>query len=133
MQVKRVVTCLPVKNLQTSSDFYSHCFELSEFNVEEDIVTVGIANLDVFLIAENEFAGYLETTRHTVHFPKESSQVIFSLAVESRDEIEEFLSNAEKFGGKVAQPLQYNKWQQLTCFVQDPDGHLFEIVLLKKN
>ena len=38
------------------------------------------------------------------------------------------LKKVEAFGGKVAQVLQTNKWNQQTAFILDPDGHLFEIV-----
>jgi predicted lactoylglutathione lyase len=131
MKIKRVVTCLPTRNPQKSHDFYKNCFNFPT-SIEENMVTVEVSNLDLFLIEEKEFGEYLTTSEQTVHFPKSESQVIFSLAVESKDEIKRVLEKVEAWGGKVTQSLQPNKWQQETCFVQDFDGHIFEIVWATK-
>lgn len=130
MNIKRVVTCLPTKDPQRSLDFYQNCLGFTSV-IDGNIVTVETANLDLFLIEEKEFAEYLTAANQSAYFPEHAAQLIFSLAVERREEIENVLRQTTEYKGKVVQTLKVNKWQQEVCYIQDPDGHLFEIVLLK--
>lgn len=128
MNPKRIVTCLPVKNPQKTLAFYTDCFGVKGATLEEGIVTVEMANLDLFLIEVSEFEKYSKPAKLQAHFPHKNSQIILSCAVESQEEVEALFNNAEKCGGTIAQSMKENKWGQKTGYIQDPDGHLWEIV-----
>lgn len=129
MKIKRVVTCLPVKDLKRSTDFYKNCFQIEIPEADEGILSLEISNLDLFLIEEKEFVKYSSKSNLNSYFPKDKVQLILSCAVEDENEINEAFSNAEKFGGSVSSPISKNEWGQMIGYIQDPDGHLWEMVL----
>jgi catechol 2,3-dioxygenase-like lactoylglutathione lyase family enzyme len=54
----------------------------------------------------------------------------FSLGyvVESRDEVDESLSEAVRAGGKLTAPAHERPWGIYSGYFSDPDGHLWEVV-----
>lgn len=128
MHPKGVVSCLPSRDLDVALDFYRRCFKLDLPEAEDDILTIELGNLSLFLMGRSAYEGYTKKAGLSAHLPEHSVQCLHSCAVSDRDMIEHVFATAESCGGTVAQPMRENEWGQQAGYVRDPDGHLWEIV-----
>ncbi|HEU5121829.1 MAG TPA: VOC family protein [Candidatus Saccharimonadales bacterium] len=128
MKPKSVVTCLPTKNIEKSLTFYSECFKLEGLKIEDDMFTIELANLSLFVMSQEAYEQYTKQVNMSAFYPDDSVQVIHSCALEDTAMIEHLFTTAEQFGGTVAQQMRQNKWGQDAGYLCDPDGHLWEIV-----
>ncbi len=53
MKPKSIVTCYPSKNLDRALVFYSECFKLEGLKIEDEMITIELANLSLFLMSRD--------------------------------------------------------------------------------
>ena len=81
----------------------------------------------VMLFAENIFESF---TRHAITDTKQSTEVLFSIDAESREEVDELAKKAASAGGTVfAQPGEKDGWMY-GCGFADPDGHRWNVLYM---
>lgn len=134
MKPKSVVTCLPTQNLQKALTFYSECFRLKDLKIEDNSqLTIELANLSLFIMSQEAYEQYTQKVGLRAEYPQVGLQVIHSCAVDDSAVLEHIFASAQQFGGTVAQPLGKNEWGQNAGYIQDPDGHVWEIVQVEKS
>ena len=125
-----VVTCIPSTDLEASLRFYQDCFQLPDLAIEEDMFTIELSGLSLFIMGRDSFESYTKLVSLPAHFPQTSAGAIFSCAIDDRTEIERILDSAGGAGGEAVQHLQPNQWGQDVAYVRDPDGYVWELVLV---
>ena len=125
-----VVTCIHSTDLEASLRFYRDCFQLPDLAIEEDMFTIELNGLSLFMMTRDSFESYSRRVSLPAHFPKTSVGTIFSCAIDDQDEIERILASAGEAGGEAVQNLQQNQWGQDVAYVRDPDGYVWELVLV---
>lgn len=125
-----VVTCIPSMNLEKSLGFYKDCFKLPDLAIEEEMFTIELNGLSLFVMSRNAFESYTRLVGRPVAFPQTSVGTIFSCAIDDKDVIDGILATAKGHGGEAVQPLKPNQWGQDVAYVRDPDGHVWELVLV---
>lgn len=128
-----VVTCIQSVNLESSLRFYRDCFGLPDLAIEEDMFTIELNGLSLFVMSRNSFESYTSLVGLPASFPQTSVGTIFSCAINDKDEVERILASAEESGGSASRPLMPNQWGQDVAYVRDPDGHVWELVLVKEK
>lgn len=130
MKPKSVVTCLPSRNLEKALTFYSECFKLDELKIEEEMITIELGNLSLFVMSHESFEQYTNQVGLGAGYPREGTQLLHSCAIDDVATLEHVFSTAEQFGGSVAKSMHLNEWGQNIGYVRDPDGHVWELVLI---
>lgn len=120
---------LPVKDVKRSADFYQALgFTLNPRYTQSEhaaCLIIGEKMVVVMLFAEPLFAEYVQQGTHS---PADSSQVLLSLSVSSRDEVKNMAVNAISAGGVVfAAPAEKDGWMYGMGFA-DPDGHRWTVL-----
>lgn len=133
MKPKSVVTCLPTENLDRALDFYRGCFRLEGLVVEEGMIVIELGNLSLFIMGREPYEQYTSKIGLQAGFAQDGLQVLHSCAIDKASTIEHIFSTSEQFGGSVAQPMLLNEWGQHAGYVRDPDGHVWEIVLVASS
>jgi|SRR6185437_207936 len=115
---------LPVKNVRKSRDFFVKLgFKLNPHNGNTDnsaCFLVGNANVVVMLFDESSFKGF---TNHEVADAKQGSEVLISVGVESKEQVDELAKNAVEAGGTSNhKPGKMEGWMYGCLFI-DIDGH----------
>ena len=75
---------------------------------------------------------FLSFTKKEINNALESSEVIFAISVESREEVDEMINNVIKAGGIEPRESQDHGWMYGRSF-QDIDGHLWEVFFMDQN
>lgn len=101
---------------------------LQGLTIEDEIITIELANLSLFLMSKNAYEQYTHKFGFAAEYPDRALQCLLSCAVEDKAVIEHVFSSAQQFGGSVLQPVAVNEWDQEVGYVQSPDGHVWEIV-----
>ena len=116
---------LPVKDLARSVEFFSklgYAFD-PRFTDENATSMIVGENIYVMLLAERFFAQF---TKKPIANAKQSTEAIFALALESREQVDEHVAQAVAAGGKAELPAQDHGWMYQHGF-EDLDGHLWEV------
>jgi predicted lactoylglutathione lyase len=120
---------LPIKDLNRSKAFFTALgFSLNpRFSNSTDTAGFMVGQTMVMLFAENIFESF---TRHTITDTKQSTEVLFSIDAESREEVDELAKKAANAGGTVfAQPGEKDGWMY-GCGFSDPDGHRWNVLYM---
>lgn len=125
-----VVTCLPSQQLEKSLTFYQECFGFPDLKIEDDMFVIELPGLSLFVMSEESYQPYARRAGREVGYPDSHLQSLHSCAIASQSEIEDVLASAAQFGGEVSQSLEQNEWGQQVAYVRDPDGHVWELVLV---
>ena len=125
-----VVTCIHSTDLEASLRFYRDCFQLVDLAIEDDMFTIELNGLSLFMMSRETFESYSNLVSLPPHFPKTSVGSIFSCAIDHQGEIERILASAGEAGGEAVQNLQQNQWGKDVAYVRDPDGYVWELVLV---
>jgi uncharacterized protein len=133
MKPRSIVTCLPSRNLEKSLRFYSECFKLDDLKIEEEILTIELANLSLFVMGQEAYEQYTQKVNLRAGYPQDSVQALHSCGVEDSAMIAHLFATAEQFGGTVAGHMRHNEWGQNAGYLRDPDGHLWEIVQIAES
>jgi len=129
MKTMRIWANLASNNIERTIKFYTelgfkinHSYgaddqELTSFSFGEDEFIVNFFLKDIFQ----------NNTRSEIADLKNGNEIIFSLSVESKEEVYEWVELVKKAGGKISvEP--YEIGPGYTFIFSDPDGHKFNIL-----
>jgi uncharacterized protein len=122
---KQIFINLPVQNLQKSFDFYTSLGFTNNPQFSDDTAKcmVWCENIFVMLLTHEKFKNF---TTKPIADTKTKIAGLFSLSLESVDEINELMTNGLNAGGiEPTEMKDYGFMQQRT--IEDFDGHTWEI------
>ena len=125
---KQIFINLAVKDLQKSMEFYTALGFTNnpQFSDDSGKCMVWSENIFVMLLTHEKFATF---TTKPIADTKSNVAGLFSLSVDSIDEVNNILSNGLKAGGTEPNEMRdYGFMQQRT--IEDPDGHTWEIFFM---
>ena len=125
---KQVFINLAVKDLQKSMDFYTALGFTNnpQFSDETGKCMVWSENIFVMIMTHEKFAGF---ATKPIADTKTKLAGLFSLSVDSVDEVNNIVTNGLKAGGKETnEPKDYGFMQQRSF--EDLDGHLWEVLYM---
>lgn len=126
MMSKQFWINLPVKDINRSVEFFSKLgFNLEQNGNDQAQLMIGSAN--VMLFPEATFKNF---TKHEINDTKQSTQVLFSIDAESREEVDELAEKAVAAGGTLfGEPAEHQGWVY-GCGIADLDGHRWNVVYM---
>ncbi len=122
---KQIFINLPVKELQKSMDFYTALGFTNnpQFSDDNGKCMVWSENIFVMLLTHEKFASF---ATKPIADTKSNLAGLFSLSVESIDEVNSILTSGLKAGGTEPNEMKdYGFMQQRT--IEDFDGHTWEV------
>ncbi len=122
---KQIFINLAVKDLQKSMDFYTALgfSNNPQFSDDTGKCMVWSENIFVMLLSHEKFAGF---TKKPIADTKTNIAGLFSLSLNSIDEVNNVMANGLKAGGIEPNEMKdYGFMQQRT--IEDFDGHTWEI------
>lgn len=122
---KQIFINLAVTNLQKSYDFYSTIGFTNnpQFSDETSKCMVWCENIFVMLLTHEKFKNF---TTKPIADTKTNIAGLFSLSLDSLEEVNELMANGLKAGGiEPTEMKDYGFMQQRT--IEDFDGHTWEI------
>jgi predicted lactoylglutathione lyase len=122
---KQIFINLAVSDLKKSMDFYTQLgfSNNPQFSDEAGKCMVWSENIFVMLLTHEKFAGF---TKKTIADTKTNIAGLFSLALNSLDEVNTMMTNGLNAGGiEPTEMKDYGFMQQRT--IEDFDGHTWEI------
>ena len=125
---KQIFINLAVKDLQKSMDFYTALGFTNNPQFSDDTGKCMVWSDDIFvmLLTHEKFAGF---TSKPIADTKSSIAGLFSLAVDSVDEVNTIVANGLKAGGIEPNEMRdYGFMQQRT--IEDHDGHTWEVFFM---
>jgi predicted lactoylglutathione lyase len=129
MKIRTTVVCLPVSDLDRTLNFYRDALGFSDIQVEQEILTVELPNLSLFLMTKDAFESYTLKAGRGVHLPDGKAGMIISCAMLSKSDVDTTLENVLKHGGSVAGKAAIDEsYGGYVGYFADPDGHLWELV-----
>jgi uncharacterized protein len=123
--VKQIFINLVVKDVQKSMNFYAALGFTNnpQFSDETAKCMVWCENIFVMIMTQEKFASF---ATKPIADTKSSLAALFSLSMESLDEVNSVVSNGLKAGGtEPCEMKDYGFMQQRT--IEDFDGHTWEI------
>ncbi|WP_066254397.1 VOC family protein [Neobacillus drentensis] len=122
---------LPVREPERAKEFYSQLgFRLNEQYASQDgssCFILGDNKVVLMLFPESTFRSF---TGNAVADSRQSTEVLFSLGANSRDEVDELAMKAERAGGSVySRPGEQGGWMY-GCGFADPDGHRWNVLYM---
>ena len=128
---KQIWINLPVKDIRKSKEFFTRVgFSLNEQYGNSDhsaSLLIGEKNIVLMLFEEATFKSF---TRNNLPDTKISTEVLFSLDAESREEVDEMAKKAADAGGLIfAEPAENQGWMY-GCGFADPDGHRWNVLYM---
>ncbi|MER3127366.1 VOC family protein [Bacillus pumilus] len=124
-QTKHMYINLPVKHVKESRAFFEQLgFDFEEqFSNDQAACLVMDDTITVMLLSVKHFQSISEKQ---VVDARQSSEVIISMRVESREEVDELVEQAMAAGGSPFKEKQDHEFMYGWSF-QDLDGHLWEV------
>ncbi|MFN8284023.1 MAG: VOC family protein [Chitinophagales bacterium] len=122
---KQVFINLAVKDVQQSMDFYTALGFTNnpQFSDASGKCMVWSESIFVMILSHEKFAGF---ATKPIADTKSAVAGLFSLSVDSVDEVNNMVNNGLKAGGVEPNEMRdYGFMQQRT--IEDPDGHTWEI------
>ena len=122
---KQIFINLAVKNLQKSMDFYSALGFTNnpQFSDDSGKCMVWSDNIFVMILTHEKFTSF---ATKPIADTKSNVAGLFSLSVDSIDEVNSIVNNGVKAGGTEPNEMRdYGFMQQRT--IEDPDGHTWEV------
>lgn len=123
--VKQIFINLPVKDLDKTIDFFTKLgFKFNPQFTDENATCMIIGeNIFAMLLVEKFFKSF---TPKEICDAKNSTEVLLALAVGSRGEVDEMVSNAIEAGGNEPRASQDHGWMYGRSF-EDINGHIWEV------
>jgi predicted lactoylglutathione lyase len=121
----KIFVNLPVKNLEVTSTFFSkmgYKFD-PQFSDEKAKCMIISDDIYVMLLVEPFFRSF---TNKDIPDTAKTSGVILTLALNSKDEVDDLMRKCISAGGKDVSRGQETDFMYLKSF-EDPDGHIWEI------
>ena len=128
---RQIYVNLPVKDLNKTVEFFTKLgFTFNpQFTDENATCMIVDSNIFVMLLAEKYFGTF---TKKAVCNTTKDTEVIIALASESREKVDEMLSNVLNAGGSEPREPQDHGWMYGRSF-QDINGHLWEVIYMNEN
>ena len=127
---KQVWLNLPVKSLNKSKDFFHKIgFSFNELHTTASslCMLVGENNFVIMLFEETQFANCIQ---NKVSDTSKSSEVLISIDVQSKEEVDEFAIKVLEAGGNLfAKPAENLGWMY-GCGFADLDGHRWNVLYM---
>ena len=122
---------LPVKDLAKSKEFFTQLgFSFNTKYGNTDVsagLVIGTKNIVVMLFAESAFEKF---TKNKITDTKQSTEVLFSIDAESREEVDEIAKKVVKAGGTIyGQPGENQGWMY-GCGFCDLDEHRWNVLYM---
>ncbi|MCF8428097.1 MAG: glyoxalase/bleomycin resistance/extradiol dioxygenase family protein [Bacteroidia bacterium] len=122
---KQIFINLPVSDLQKSMDFYAGIGFTNnpQFSDDSGKCMVWSDSIFVMILNHEKFGSFI-----TKPIANANTQIagIYSLSMDSLEEVNSFMENGLKSGGKEPSEMKdYGFMQQRT--LEDPDGHTWEV------
>ena len=127
----KIFVNLPVKDLNKSIAFFANLGFTFNPQFTDEKATCMIVGEDIFvmLIVEEFFKTF---TKKEISDTNKTTEVIFSLSVESREKVDQMVKKAIDAGGTISiEPQDYGFMYQNSF--QDIDGHLWEVLYMETN
>ena len=129
--VKQFWLNLPVKDLSKSKEFFNKIgfkFSIGPGSTETSApLLMGEHNVVVMLFEEPMFKGFVNTD---VADTSKGSEVLLSIDVNSKEEVDELVSKAVAAGGKSThKPSEMQGWMYGSVFT-DLDGHKWNVLYM---
>lgn len=127
---KEIWINLPVKDVKRSREFFSKLgFTFNERGSSEHSLSmfVGEKNVIFMLFEEAMFQNF---TQHTITDTSKSTEVLFSIDAESREEVDQLAKAAADAGGDLFAPPGENQGWMYGCAFADPDGHRWNVLYM---
>jgi len=119
---------LPVKDVGKAKTFWSKLgfsFDEKHGGVDMACLIVGEKNFNVLLFAENTFKGF---TKNEIPVGGQTTEVLFSIEVKSREEVDETAKKVREAGGTIfSEPEEIQGWMY-GCGFADLDGHRWNVM-----
>lgn len=128
---RQIYVNLPVKDLNKTVEFFTKLgFTFNpQFTDENATCMIVDSNIFVMLLVDRFFQTF---TKKAVCNTTKDTEVIIALASESREKVDEMLSNVLKAGGSEPREPQDHGWMYGRSF-QDINGHLWEVIYMNEN
>ncbi|HSB47247.1 MAG TPA: VOC family protein [Candidatus Bilamarchaeum sp.] len=124
---KMIFVNLPVKDLKKSMAFFSKLgfkFNPQFTNDNAACMIIEENNSYAMLLVEKFFKGFLRGKE--ISDAKKTTEVLVSLSLGSREEVDMFVKAALSAGGKEARETQDYGWMYGRA-IEDLDGHIWEV------
>jgi len=117
---------LPVKELQTTIDFFSGIgFEFNPQFTDDNAACLVLGdNIFAMLLVEPYFGTF---TKKAIADAQRTTEVILAISAENRKQVDEIVNKALASGGKPSNPPQDHGFMYARSF-EDVNGHLWEVV-----
>jgi len=128
---REIYVNLPVHNLERSKRFFSSLgfgFE-PKFSDDNAACMIVADNIHVMLLSEPFFKTF---TSKAVCDTSASNEVLVCLSCQSDAEIDGLVATAAELGGRAARAPKDHGFMYEHAF-EDPDGHIWELVHMRKN
>ncbi|MCJ8008309.1 VOC family protein [Lederbergia wuyishanensis] len=119
---------LPVNDVAKSKEFFTKLgFTCSTKHGGFAELTIGDNNVQVMLFPESTFMNF---TSNEIIDTKKSTEVLFSIDAESREEVDNMAKTAEDAGGTIfGKPGESQGWMY-GCVFADLDGHRWNVLYM---
>jgi uncharacterized protein len=128
---RQIYVNLPVKDLNKTVEFFTKLgFTFNpQFTDENATCMIIDSNIFVMLLVEKYFGTF---TKKAISDTTKDTEVLIALATESREKVDEMLSNVLKAGGSEPREPQDHGWMYGRSF-QDINGHLWEVIYMDEK
>lgn len=131
MKTHGVVLSLAITDAAASFDFYSRVMGTEQVALEQNMVTLTLPGMMLFLAEVDDFHKYSREAKRAPLLPVPATDSFLSCAISTTEEIETILELAKAAGGKTFEPHKIahvsGRMQYIGTFA-DPDGHLWQLV-----
>ena len=123
--VKQIFVNLPVKNLQSSIEFFTKLSFTFNPQFTDDTATCMVMSDTIYamLLTEEKFQSF---TPKPISDATKSSEVLIALALENREQVTDMVTKAVAAGGSTYKEAQDMGFMYQHGF-QDLDGHIWEV------
>lgn len=127
----KIFVNLPVKNLNSSVEFFTQLGFSFDRQFTDETATCMIVTDDIFvmLLTETKFKTF---TPKEICDAKKYTEVLVCLALESRAKVDEMVQKAVAAGGTTYNEPQDHGFMYAHGF-QDPDGHIWELIFMESS
>lgn len=121
---------LPVKDINQSKDFFEHLGFSVNIRGEAARVAMGEPPVSVMLFPEDVIKSF---TKSELPDTNQTSQVLFSIGVQSREELDELVDKVREAGGTIYdEPRENQGWMYGAAF-SDLDGHKWNFLYMDES
>jgi uncharacterized protein len=124
---KQILISLITNDLAKSTAFYSAIgfTNLSEFSNNQASNMLWSEDIS-FMLLSQDLAKTLNNRNKQFVNQKQTVSAVFTLICQSREEVDQFCTNAKKSGGKVYDDPQVENSMMYSFEVEDPDGYILQ-------